>query len=99
MLYEVITSSVLALYSYDDNPEDQSAVKEMQNAISIIARMPSIMVYAYQVKKRYYDKKSLVMHHVRDNESTAEAILSALRNDRKFTREEARLLDLRNNFV
>lgn len=89
-----LASSVLALYSYDDNPEDQSAAKEMQNAISIIARMPSIMVYAYQVKKRYYDKKSLVMHHVRDNESTAEAILSALRNDRKYTRQEARLLDL-----
>lgn len=89
-----LASSVLALYSYDDNPEDQSATKEMQNAISIISRLPSIMVYAYQVKKRYYDKKSLFMHHIRKNESTAEAILSALRHDRNYTKEEAHLLDL-----
>jgi len=89
-----LASSVLALYAYDDNPEDQSSTKEMQNAISIIARMPSIMVYAYQVKKRYYDKESLFMHHIRKNESTAEAILSALRHDRNYTQEEARLLDL-----
>jgi len=89
-----LASSVLALYSYDDTPEDQSAENEMQTAISIISRIPSIMVYAYQVKKRYYDKKSLFMHQVRRHESTAESILSALRHNREFTMAEAKLLDL-----
>ena len=41
-----LASSVLALYSYDDNPEDQSAAKEMQNAISIIAR---IIITSYSI--------------------------------------------------
>ncbi len=87
-------SSVLALYSYDDSPEEQSYENEMQTAISIISKLPAIMVYAYQVKQRYYGKKSLIMHQQRANESTAESILSALRPDRQYTQEEARLLDL-----
>lgn len=89
-----IARSVLALYSYDDSPEDQSAENEMQTAISLIARIPLIMSYGYQVKKRFYDNKSLFIHQVRLNESTAETILSTLREDRNYTQDEARLLDL-----
>lgn len=89
-----IASSVLALYSYDDDPDHNSTEKEMQVAVSLISRLPSIMSYAYQVMQRYYNKKSMIMHPIRKNESTAEAILSALRPDRKYTDKEAHLLDL-----
>ena len=86
--------SVLALYSYDDNPENRNPEYEMATAISIISKLPNIMVSAYQVKKRIYDGKSMIMHPLIPEHSTAEMILSALRNDRKFTDEEAKLLDL-----
>ena len=50
------------------------------------------MVDAYQVKRRQFDKKSMVVHPLRENESIAESILSTLRPDRKYTPEEAQLL-------
>ena len=89
-----LARSVLALYSYDDNPDDQSLENNMRQSISLIARMPSIMSYAYQVKRRHFDKESMFFHPYQPGHSTAEAILNALRPDRKFTHEEARLLDL-----
>ncbi len=89
-----LARSVLALYTYDDAPELQTAENEMQIAISIISRLPSIMVNAYQVKKRHFDQKSLFVHPLRPNESIAESILSTLRSNRQYTEQEARLLDL-----
>ena len=66
----------------------------MRQSISLIARMPSIMSYAYQVKRRHFDRESMFFHPYEPGHCTAEAILNALRPDRKFTREEAKLLDL-----
>lgn len=89
-----IARSILALYSYEDNPESKTPGEELSTALSIIAKMPVIMTSAYQVKLRAYDGKSMYMHQIRPEESTAETILSLLRYDRQFTYEEARLLDL-----
>ncbi len=89
-----LARSVLALYSYDDSPDDQSLENNMRQSLSLIARMPSIMSYAYQVKRRHFDKESMLFHPYDPSHSTAEAILNALRPDRQFTQEEARLLDL-----
>lgn len=86
--------AILALYSYDDNTENRSPEYEMATAISIISKLPNIMVSAYQVKKRCYDGESLFMHPLIPTHSTAEMILSALRPDRQFTEEEAKILDL-----
>jgi citrate synthase len=89
-----LARSILALYSYDDaNCEDTSLEREMSTAISLIAKLPIIMVNAYQVKRRHFDNASLFMHPLRPEESTAETILSMLRPDRKYTKEEAQLLD------
>lgn len=86
--------SVLALYSYDDNPDDPSLENNMRQAIQLIARLPTIMTYAYQVKRRHFDRQSMFFHPLDPNHSTAEAILNAIRPDRVFTDEEAKLLDL-----
>lgn len=93
-IMNMLSHSVLALYSYEDNPEDINPEKEMKIAISLISKLPIIMVDAYQVKRRNFDKKSMVVHPLRENESIAESILSTLRPDRKYTPEEAQLLDL-----
>ncbi len=85
--------SVLALYSYDDMGEDTSLYAEMRKAISLIAKLPVIMTHAYQVQQRHYHNKSMILHPLRENESTAESILSLLRLDRQYTPQEAHLLD------
>jgi citrate synthase len=89
-----LARSVLALYSYDDFAEDMSLEQEMKKSIEIIARAPTIMVNAYQVKRRHYDNDSMFFHPSIKEEGIAESILSTLRSDRKYTKEEARLLDL-----
>lgn len=85
--------SVLALYSYDEECENNSIENEMRIAIELIAKLPVIMTNAYQTKKSYYENKSMVMHPLIKEQNTAETILSLMRLDRQFTKEEAQLLD------
>ena len=89
-----LARSVLALYSYDENPDDATLENNMRQAMQLIARMPTIMTYAYQVKRRHFDKKSMYFHPINPEHSTAQSILNAIRPDRFFTDEEAKLLDL-----
>lgn len=89
-----LARSVLALYSYDDNPDDPSLENNMRQSIQLIARLPTIMTYAYQVKRRHFDKESMYFHPIDPNQRTAESILNAIRPDRVFTDEEAKLLDI-----
>lgn len=86
--------AVLTLYSYDSAPEDKSPESEMLKAISIISKLPAIMVASYQALRRFYHNDSMVMHQINKEESLAESILSTLRDDRSYTPEEAKLLDL-----
>lgn len=88
-----LARSVLALYSYDDHAEEKGIENEMRTAISIIAKLPTIMAAAYQVKRSHYYGKSMIMHPLRPEETFAESILSMLRTNRKYTPEEAHLLD------
>lgn len=89
-----MAQSVLTLYSYDSNPEDKSVESEMLKAISVISKLPAIMVSSYQTMRRFYHNDSMVMHQINKDESLAESILSTLRDDRAYTPEEAHLLDL-----
>ncbi len=89
-----ISRSVLALYSYDDNPEATTLEENLLQSFKLIARLPSIAVNSYQVKKRFFDKKSLYFHFPKENLTTAENFLYTMRSDKKFTDEEAKLLDL-----
>ncbi len=89
-----IARSVLALYSYDKDPDGQTLENIMRQSINLIAGLPTIMVNAYQIKKRAYDRQSMYLHLPQEGQSTAEHILSTYRPDQKFTREEAKLLDI-----
>lgn len=89
-----VARSVLALYSYDNNPDDLSIENVLRQSIKLIAQIPTIMSYAYQVKRRAYDHKSMYIHQNDKSLSTAESILHTIRSDRKFTDEEAKILDL-----
>ena len=85
---------VLGLYSYDDRAEDLSLENILNQSINLIAELPTMMVNAYQIKRRVYDRSSMYFHLPTEGQSTAEHILSTYRADQKFTHEEARLLDL-----
>ncbi len=88
-----LARSVLALYSYDDDPDSITVENVLRQCIELIARMPAIMSYAYQVKRRHFDGKSMFFHPNNPNHSIAETILASLRPDRSFTDLEAKILD------
>ena len=93
-LMNKMARSVLAMYSYDEHAEDNSLPNILRQSINLIAELPTMMVNAYQLKRRVYDHESMYFHYPIAGQSTAEHILSSYRADQKFTHEEARLLDL-----
>lgn len=89
-----LARSVLALYSYDTNPEDTSLENVLRQSIELIAHMSTIMVNAFHVKRRHFDHASMYFHPLNLEHSIAENILATIRADQQFTDEEAKLLDL-----
>ena len=86
--------SVLASYSYDDNPDDTSLENIMRQSIVLIGRFPTIVADAYAVKRHIFGGHSLYIHNPKDHLSLAENFLRMARRDKSYTHEEARLLDL-----
>ena len=89
-----LQQAVLALYDYDDAPDDISVENTLEQGLNILAKLPSIICYAYQSKMHRYNKESLVIHQVQSHLSLAENILYMLRKDHDFTELEAKLLDM-----
>ena len=89
-----LARSVLALYSYDENPDDMSLANQLRQAVELIARVPVVVAHAFAVKRHYYDDESLYLHRPQAGLSVAENFLYAVRHDNRYTEEEARLLDL-----
>lgn len=85
---------VMTLYSFDENPDDTSIPNVLRQSLQLIAQMPTIMNSAYQVKRRSFYNETMFLHPIRKEQSTAEYILNQLRDDKKFTDEEAKLLDI-----
>jgi citrate synthase len=86
--------SVLTLYSYDAEPENNAPENVLRQSIELISRLPTIMAYGYMAKKHYFDHESLIIHLPAPGSQSAETILSLIRHDQQFTRLEAEILDL-----
>ncbi len=93
-IMNVLARTVMLLYAYDTHAEDRSAQHEISTAISLISRLPRIMVLTYYAMRARYNNDSMIMHRFIPGQSTAETILSMLRPDRQFRPEEARMLDI-----
>jgi len=89
-----LARSVLASYSYDENPDEVTVENVLRQSFELIARFPAMIAHAYQAKSHYYDGKSLILHSPRKDLSTAENFLYMMRPNNEFTRTEAHLLDL-----
>lgn len=89
-----LARSVLALYSYDPAPDDNSLPNELRQALQLIARCPTVVAHAFAVKRHYFDNDSLYLHRPQPNLSVAENFLYSLRHDNQYTEDEAKLLDL-----
>lgn len=89
-----LARSVLALYCYDDNPDDTSIENVIRQSISLIGYFPALIAYAYQAKSTSFDNKSLHLHYPIPELSTSENILRMIRPTGEYTDLEAKLLDI-----
>ena len=89
-----LARSVLALYTYDDNPDDISIPNVLRQCLQLIAQFPLLSVYSYRTYRYYHGAKSLIIHQPRQDLSTAESMLALMRYDGKYSELEAKLLDL-----
>lgn len=85
--------SVLAMYSYDSNPDATDMENVMRQSLELLARMPLIAAYGYSAKIHHFDKKSLIIHNPKPHLSTAENLLRMLSSNKQFTPLEAEVLD------
>ena len=86
--------SVLALYSYDDNPDDISVPNLLRQSLELISRFQMMIAYAYAAKMHYYNGTSLVLHNSNPELSMAENFFYVTRANHKFKPIEAKILDL-----
>lgn len=89
-----LARSVLALYSYDDNPDDIGVLNLLKQSLSLIARFPVLIANSYACKRHYYDNQSLILHNPVPEYSTSQNFLHLIRPDNKFSQLEAEILDL-----
>lgn len=89
-----LARSVLALYCYDENPDDTNTENVLRQSIDLIGYFPALLAYAYQAKVAFYDHQTLHLRQPLPELSTAENILRMLRPHAKYTDLEAKVLDL-----
>ena len=93
-LMNILARCVLALYTYDENPDDISVENVLRQCLFLISVFPLLSVYAYQSYSHYYNGNSLHIHLPNGELSTSENVLHILRGEGKYTDLEAKILDL-----
>lgn len=93
-MMNILSRTVLALYAYDENPDDVSVANVLRQCLQLIAVFPMLAVYGYQSYQHYHCGKSLFIHLPEKQLSTSENILRLLREDGKYSSLEATVLDL-----
>ncbi len=88
-----LSRSILSLYTYDPYADDTSLENVLRQSVNLIAQFPMLMVYGFHAYN-YHHGEDLYIYAPQPELSTAENILMMLREDRKFTRLEAKVLDM-----
>ena len=85
-----LQTTISALYAEDTNPDSLSPYDNFLKSIEIIAKIPTIVAYAYLA----YHNPTAKFVEAPDNMSTAEAFLTMLHEGKPPTRLEIDILDL-----
>lgn len=91
-IMNILSRSVLEMYTFDSNPDDTSRDNLMRQSIELISKFPTIIAYAYNMLRHATFGRSLHIRHPREKLSIAENFLYMLKKD--YTELEARTLDL-----
>lgn len=89
-----IQRTILALYTYDNDPENLSVNNLISQSLNLIAKLPALVSYSYQAKIHNFDNKSMHIHSSQKERGTAENVLYMSRPNSEYTALEAEVLDL-----
>ena len=93
-IMNMLTRSVLGLYTLDKNSEDTSPENLVNQSLNLIAKFPTIIAYSYHSMRHFYQHKTLSIRHPNPALSTAENFLMMMKGEGKYTPLEADILDL-----
>ena len=95
-IMNAMARAILFAYAFDasDQPDDISIEKCLEQSIEMIGAIPTIAAYAYQAKAHYHRGKSLLIRLPDPRKSTSENFLSLIRENGRYTKLEAEVLDL-----
>ena len=88
-----LSRSLLSLYTYDDKADDTSVPNVLRQCLNLISQFPMLMVYGYHAYN-YRQGDDMFIYAPSPELSTAENILMMLREDRQYTKLEAKILDM-----
>jgi len=92
-IMNMLSTLVMALYNDDENADDTSRENLMIQSLSLIAKFPVIVAYAYQSMMHAHHRGTLAIRHPKPELSAAENFLWLMKGD-KYTKLEADVLDL-----
>ena len=92
-IMNILARCVLEMYTFDPNPDDLSRDNLIRQSVDLIAKMPTIIAYAYNCYRHSMQGRSLHIRHPKENVSIAENFLHMLKND-AYTDLDVRMLDL-----
>lgn len=88
-----LARSILSLYTYDHKADDTSIPNVLRQCLNLISQFPMLMVYGYHAYN-YKCGEDMFIYAPRQELSMAENILMMLREDRQYTKLEAKILDM-----
>ena len=92
-MMNTLAKCILELYTYDRKADDTSIPNVLRQCLNLISQFPMMMVYGYHAYN-YRMGDDLFIYAPSPDLSTSENILMMLREDRKYTELEAKLLDM-----
>ena len=88
-----ISRCILQLYSYDHKADDTTIPNVLRQSLNLISQFPMLMVYGFHAYN-YRRGEDLLIYAPDPALSAAENVLMMLREDRKYTKLEAKILDM-----
>ena len=92
-MMNTLAKCILNLYTYDRKADDTSIPNVLRQCLNLISQFPMMMVYGYHAYN-YRMGDDLFIYAPSPDLSTSENILMMLRENRKYTELEAKLLDM-----
>ena len=93
-IMNILSRSVLEMYTFDSNPDDLSKENLMRQSIELISKFPTIIAYAFNMLRRKEFGRSLHIRDAKPELSIAENFLYMLKGPENYSELDARTLDL-----